>query len=85
MQQHYLARLALPTYEPSQNADEISIIVMAFFAFIVALTLVGFVLYLFISGALHTFHLRPFRFAMYILLFICAMTLGIGLIQQTRS
>jgi hypothetical protein len=49
MQQHYPARLAFPTYEPSQTADEISIIIMAFFAFIFALTL------------------------------------GIGLIQQTRS
>lgn len=58
---------------------------MALFAFVFALTLVGFVVYLSLSGALTSIHQRPFRFAMYILLFICAMTLGITLIQQTRS
>jgi hypothetical protein len=30
-------------------------------------------------------HMRPFRFTVYILFLICAMTLGIGLIQQTRQ
>ena len=84
MQQHYSARLAFPTFEPSQAGDEIQSIIMAFFAFIFALTVVGCVLYLFVSGALHTFHLRPFRFALYILFLICAMTFGIGFIQQTR-
>ena len=84
MQQHYSARLAFPTFEPSQAGDEIQSFIMAFFAFIFALTVVGFVLYLFVSGALHTLHLRPFRFALYVLFLICAMTFGIGFIQQTR-
>lgn len=48
-----------------------------------ALMVVGFVFYLFVSGALHSVHLRPFRFALYILLLITAMTGGIKLIQQS--
>lgn len=47
------------------------------------LMVVGFVFYLFVSGALHSVHLRPFRFALYILLLITAMTGGIKLIQQS--
>jgi len=47
------------------------------------LTLVGLTLYLCVAGAFRTFRLRPFRFAVYILLLICAMTLGIGLIQHS--
>lgn len=47
------------------------------------LTVIGFVLYLHMSGALQTPNLRPFRFAVYILLLICAMTVGIGLIQHS--
>jgi hypothetical protein len=84
MQQQYLARLALPTYEPSQGGDEIPTIIIAFFAFIFALTLVGAILYLYVSGACQAPRLRPLRFAVYILLLICAMTIGIGLIQHTR-
>ncbi|HKP01450.1 MAG TPA: hypothetical protein VJU02_07455 [Nitrospiraceae bacterium] len=48
-----------------------------------ALMVVGFVLYLSLSGALHSVHLRPFRFALYILLLITAMTGGITLIQHS--
>ena len=47
------------------------------------LTLLGLTLYLYVAGAFHNFYLRPFRFAVYILLLICAMTLGIGLIQHS--
>jgi predicted membrane channel-forming protein YqfA (hemolysin III family) len=57
---------------------------MGLFAFIFALTVVGAILYLYMSGACQVPHMRPFRFAVYILLLICAMTLGIGLIQDTR-
>jgi len=48
-----------------------------------ALMVVGFVFYLFVSGALHSVHLRPFRCALYILLLITAMTGGVKLIQQS--
>ena len=48
-----------------------------------ALMVVGFVLYLSVSGALHSVHLRPFRFTLYILLLITAMTGGITLIQHS--
>ena len=84
MLQYYSARLPFPTFEPSQAGDEIQGIIMAFFAFIFVLLVVGFVLYLYVTGAFNHFHLRPFRFALYILFFICAMTFGIGFIQQTR-
>jgi hypothetical protein len=84
MQQQYLARIALPTFEPSQGSHEIAAILMGVFAFIFALTGVGAILYLYVSGACQVPHMWPFRFAVYILLFMCAMTLGIGLIQDTR-
>jgi hypothetical protein len=85
MQQQYLARIALPTFEPSQGSHEISAILMGVFAFIFALTVVGAILYLYISGACQVPQMRPFRFGVYILFLICAMTLGIGLIQQIRQ
>jgi len=84
MLQYYSARLAFSKFEPSQAGEEIHSIIIAFFALIFALLLVGFVLYLYIAGAFRTIHLRPFRFALYVLFFICAMTFGIGFIQQTR-
>ncbi|MEP6960356.1 MAG: hypothetical protein ABI980_16645 [Nitrospirota bacterium] len=84
MQHLYLARLAFPTFESSQGGNEISNIIMGFFASIFALTIVGAILYLYVSGACQVPHMRPFRVAVYILFLICAMTLGIGLIQQTR-
>jgi ABC-type Fe3+ transport system permease subunit len=75
-----LARLDIPTFEPSQIGDEIiPTIIMGFFASVFALTIVGGILYLYVSGACQVPHMRPFRFAVYILLLICAMTLGIGL------
>jgi len=86
MQQYCSARLALSRFEPSQAGDEIlGVIILVFFAFIFALLLVGSAIYLYVAGAFQHFHLiRPFQFALYILFFICAMTFGIGFIQQTR-
>jgi hypothetical protein len=49
------------------------------------LTLVGLTLYLYVAGAFHIIHLRPFRFAAYILMLLFAMTLGIGLIQHSSD
>lgn len=49
------------------------------------LTLVGLTLYLYVGGAFPTFYLKPFRFAVYVLLLICAMTLGVGLIQHSSN
>jgi len=57
-------------------------ILLLFFA-LLALMVVGFVLYLSMSGALQSIHLRPFRFALYILLLITAMTGGFTLIQHS--
>ncbi|HZC81073.1 MAG TPA: hypothetical protein VE222_05045 [Nitrospiraceae bacterium] len=56
---------------------------MVFFGTLFVLTVVGFALYLYVASALHSFHLRPFRFAMYILLLISAMTVGITIIKQS--
>ena len=89
MQQHYniprLAYLKFKFFESPQAADEIPAIIMVFFGAMFALTLLGLTLYLYVAGALHTFYLRPFRFAVYILMLICAMTLGIGLIQHSQT
>ena len=57
--------------------------ILLFLFALLALMVVGLVFYLFVSGALHSVHLRPFRFALYILLLITAMTGGIKLIQQS--
>jgi hypothetical protein len=84
MQQLYLARLALPTFDPSQAGNEISTVIMGFFALTFTLMIVGAILYLYVSGACQVPHMRPFRFAVYVLLLICAMTLGIGIIQESR-
>lgn len=62
---------------------DIAPFIMLFFFALFGLMVVGFVFYLFVSGALHSVHLRPFRFALYILLLITAMTGGIKLIQQS--
>ena len=62
---------------------DIAPFIMLFLFALSALMVVGFVFYLFVSGALHSVHLRPFRFALYILLLITAMTGGIKLIQQS--
>jgi hypothetical protein len=84
MQQSSSSRLtAIKLFEPSHAAEEISSIVMVFFGALFVLTVVGFALYLYVASALHTFHLRPFRFAMYILVLITAMTVGITLIKQS--
>jgi hypothetical protein len=84
MQQSSSSRLtAFKLFEPSQAAEEISSIIMVFFGVLFVLTVVGFALYLYVASALHTFHLKPFRIAMYILLLITAMTVGITLIKQS--
>ena len=84
MQQSSSPRLtSFKLFEPSQAAEEISSIIMVFFGALFVLTVLGFALYLYVANALHTFHLRPFRFAMYILLLISAMTVGITLIKQS--
>jgi len=62
--------------------EVVSFILFLLFA-LFALMVVGFVLYLSLSGALESVHLRPFRFALYILLLITAMTGGITLIQHS--
>jgi hypothetical protein len=62
---------------------DIAPFIMLFLFALFGLMVVGFVFYLFVSGALHSVHLRPFRFALYILLLITAMTGGIKLIQQS--
>jgi hypothetical protein len=59
--------------------------ILLFLFALFALMVMGFVFYLFVSGALHSVHLRPFRFALYILLLITAMTGGIKLIQQSSE
>jgi hypothetical protein len=61
--------------------EVVPLILLLLFA-LFALMVVGFVLYLFLSGELQSVHLRPFRFALYILLLITAMTGGITLIQH---
>jgi hypothetical protein len=58
---------------------------MVFVVAMFSLTLMGLTLYLYVAGAFHTIHLRPFRFAAYILLLLFAMTLGIGLIQHSSD
>ena len=62
--------------------EVVPLILLLLFA-LFALMVVGFVLYLSLSGALHSVHLRPFRFALYILLLMTAMTGGITLIQHS--
>lgn len=62
---------------------DIAPFIMLFLFALFGLMVVGFVFYLFVSGALHSVHLRPFRCALYILLLITAMTGGIKLIQQS--
>jgi hypothetical protein len=85
MQQHIIARLAFPTFDPSHGGHEIPSIIMGFFAFIFALTLVGSVLYLYISDVFRISTLsalRPLRFAVYAILLFCAMTFFIFKIDQ---
>jgi hypothetical protein len=43
------------------------------------------ILYLYLSGALHALHMRPFRLALYVLLLVTAMCAGIKLIQYTTE
>ncbi|NWF74425.1 MAG: hypothetical protein HXY51_15490 [Nitrospirae bacterium] len=62
---------------------DVTLFILLFLFASFALMVVGFVFYLTVSGALHNVHLRPFRFALYILLLITAMTGGITLIQQS--
>ena len=70
--------------EPAQTTDTAPIILLSLFALFV-LMVVGAILYLYLSGALHLSHMRPFRFALYILLLITAMTAGIKLILHSTE
>lgn len=54
---------------------------MILFGSMFGLTLVGSILYLYATDALPTVHLRPFQLAKYILVFVCAMSVGIELIR----
>ena len=85
MQPNHLARLDFPKFDPSQGENEISSLILGFFAFIFAMALVGMVLYLYVAGALHTFALRPFRVAVYIAVFFLAMTAWIGFMQKSST
>ena len=86
MQQSSSLRLtSLKLFEPSQAAEEVSSIIVILLGTMFVLMVVGFVLYLYVASALHSFHLRPFRFAIYILLLMTAMTIGITLIKQSSE
>jgi len=54
---------------------------MVLFGSMFGLTLVGLILYLYATDTLSTAHLRPFQFAKYILVFVCAMSVGLELIR----
>lgn len=66
------------------GADLVPIVMVLFVAMFV-LTVVGFVIYLTMAGAFQALHVRPFRIAVYILLLISAMTLGVKLIQHSSE
>jgi len=82
---HYLARLSLHWFvEPAQITDTAPIIL--FSSLVLLLLMVGgTILYLYLSGALHALHMRPFRLVLYVLLLVTAMSAGIKLIQHTAE
>ena len=82
---HYLARLSFYRFvEAAQTPDTAPIIILSCLAFMV-LMVAGTILYLYLSGALHAVHMRPFRLALYVLLLITAMSAGIKLIQHSSE
>ena len=85
MQPNHLARLDFQKFDPSQGGNEISSLILGFFAFIFAMALVGMVLYLYVAGALQTFALRPFRVAVYIAVFFLSMTAWIVFMQNSST
>jgi hypothetical protein len=58
---------------------------MILFVSMFGLTVVGLILYLYVAGALQAFHLRPFRLTMYLLVLMCAMSVGIELIRYSAE
>jgi hypothetical protein len=78
---HYLARLSFYRFvETAQTTDTAPILLLSSLAFLV-LMIAGMILYLYLSGALHQLHMRPFRLALYVLLLVTAMSAGIKLLQ----
>ncbi|HEY6262925.1 MAG TPA: hypothetical protein VIW47_15120 [Nitrospiraceae bacterium] len=82
---HYLARLSFHKFVESVHTTDTASIILLSLLFIFVLMVVGAILYLYLSGALHATHMRPFRFALYILLLITAMTAGIKLILHSSE
>ena len=58
---------------------------MILFVSMFGLTLVGLILYLYVGGALHTVHLRPFLLARYLLALLCGMSVSIELIRYSAE
>ena len=82
----YLARVSHPNFSESvQAADEAAPIILSFLFGLFALMFVGLAVYLYVAGALSTFHLKPFRLVVYLLVLIGAMTVGIGLIHNSPT
>jgi len=71
------------SHAEGENSVDVAQFFLLFLFASFGLMVVGFVFYLFVSGALHSVHLRPFRFALYILLLLTAMTGGIKFIEQS--
>ena len=81
-----IARLSHPNFFDSvQAVDEVASIILSSFFGLFALMLAGLAFYLYVAGALSTFHLKPFRLVVYLLVFACAMTVGIGLIHNSPT
>lgn len=82
---HYLVKLSFYRFlEAAQTTDTAPIILLSSLAFLL-LMVAGTILYLYLSGALHALHMRPFRLTLYVLLLVTAMSAGIKLIQHTSE
>src|SRR5262245_43969720 len=77
----YIARLSFNSLVESQP-DTAPILLLLFLTVFV---LVPGILYLYLAGALHASHMRPFRFALYILLLMTAMTAGIEFLHSSQG
>jgi hypothetical protein len=81
---YYLTRLSLHWFvEPALTTDTAPILIL--FLLFLVLMVTGTILYLYLYGALHALHIRPFRLALYVLLLVTAMSAGIKLIQHTAE
>jgi hypothetical protein len=81
----YQARLSFYRFvEAAQTTDTAPIILLSSLALLL-LMVAGTILYLYLSGALHALHMRPFRLALYVLLLVTAMSAGIKLLQQSSA